>query len=184
MKKKVVIVVVGPSGSGKSTFIDAVGLQGNVYVTSQPMIDELNRRGSPINHDTIFEISRELYAEDPFWQVKQIQGIMEKKDFLIIDGSRRLHEIIRLKEIFRTIVVAIVSSPETRYGRLKRRVKISLGTVDEFARLEHDEQKTMDVKDLVETADFIIQNDASSESSLQKLQEAGRFLGLLLRAFV
>lgn len=184
MKKKVVIVVVGPSGAGKSTFIDAMESPDEVYVTSQPMVNELNRRGSPVNHDTIFELSQEWYAKDPFWQVQQIQDVMKKKDFLIIDGSRRLHEITKLREIFRTIVIAIVSSSKTRYARLKMRAKISLGTADEFNRLEHDEQKTMDVKDLVETADFIIQNDALSESSLQKLQEEGRFLCLLLRAFV
>ena len=184
MKKKVVVVVVGPSGAGKSTFIDAIGLPDDVYVTSQPMVHELNRRGLPVNHDTIFELSQEWYAEDPFWQVKQVQDVIEEKDFLIIDGSRRLHEITRLREIFRTTVIAIVSSSETRYARLKKRAKISLSTADEFNRLERDEQKTMDVKAIVETADFIIQNDTSSEVSLQKLQEEGRLLSLLLRALV
>lgn len=184
MKKKVVIVTVGPSGAGKSTFIDAMGLPDYVYVTSWPMVHELNRRKLPVNHDTIFRLSQEWYAKDPFWQIRLIQKAMKNKDFLIVDGPRRLPEVRKLKELFQTIIIAIVSPPEARYGRLKKRLEISFDSADEFTRLERDEQKTMDVKALVEMADFVIQNDASSEVSLQKLQEEGRFLGFLLRAFV
>lgn len=184
MKKKVVVVIVGPSGAGKSTFIDVMGLPEYVYATSYPMVYELNRRGFPVNHDTIFELSQEWYVKDPFWQIWLIQKALKNKDFLIIDGPRRLPEVRKLKEFFQTIIIAIVSPPEARYGRLKKRLKISFGSTDEFARLECDEQTTMDVKALVKMADFVIQNNVSSKASLQKLQEEGRFLGFLLRAFV
>ena len=184
MKKKVVVVIVGPSGAGKSTFIDAMGLPDYVYVTSQPMVRELNRRGLSVNHDTIFELSQEWYAKDPFWQVRLIRKALKDKDFLVVDGSRRLPEVRKLKQLFQTVIIAIVSPPEARFGRLKRRAKIFLDTVDEFTRLECDEQSTMDIKALVKMADFVIQNDVSSKASLQKLQEEGRFLGFLLKAFV
>jgi len=184
MKKKVVVAVVGPSGAGKSTFIDAVGLPEYVYVTSQPMVHELNHRELPVNHDTIFELSQEWYAKDPFWQIRLIQNASKNKDFLIVDGSRRLSEVRKLKELFKTIIIAIVSPPEARYKRLKKRGKISIETIDEFTRLECDERMTMDIKVLVEMADFVIQNDVSGKASLQKLQEEGRFLSFLLKAFV
>jgi dephospho-CoA kinase len=184
MKKKVVVVIVGPSGAGKSTFIDAMDSLDYVYVTSQPMVDELNRRGLPVNHDTIFELSQEWYVEDPFWQVRLIQKVLKGKDFLIVDGSRRLPEVRRLKELFQTIIIAIVSPPEVRFERLKKRTKIFLDTVDEFIKLECDEQTTMDVKALVKIADFVVQNDVSNKVSLQKLREEGRLLGLFLKVFV
>lgn len=184
MKKKVAIVIVGPSGSGKSTFIDAVGLPGYVYIASQHMVHELNRRKSLVNHDTIFKLSQKWYAKDPFWQVRLIQNALGNKDFIIVDGPRRLPEVRKLKELFQTIIIAIVSPPKVRLERLKKRGKIFIDTVDEFTRIERDEQATMDIKTLVKMADFVIQNDASDKISLQKLREEGRFLGFLLRVFV
>ncbi|MBU4204635.1 hypothetical protein KKH26_00420, partial [Patescibacteria group bacterium] len=174
----------GPRRAGKSTFIDAMDLPDYVYVTSQPMVHELNRRGSPVNHDTIFELSQEWYIKDLFWQVRLIRKALKNKDFLIVDGSRRLPEVRKLEELFQTIIIAIVSPPEARFKRLKKRAKIFLNIADEFARLECDEQTTMDIKALVEMADFVIQNDVSSKASLQSLQEEGRLLGFLLKTFV
>lgn len=155
-----------------------------VYVTSQPMIHELNRRGLPVNHDTIFELSQEWYAKDPFWQIGLIRKALENKDFLVVDGARRLPEVRKLKELFQTIIIGIVSSPEVRFERLEKRAKISLNAKDEFFRLERDEEEAMDVKTLVEMADFIIQNNVSSKVSLQNLQEKGLLLGFFLKRLV
>jgi len=42
----------------------------------------------------------------------------------------------------------------------------------------------MDVGNLVEMADFVIQNDISNNAFLQKLQKEGRLLGFLLKTFI
>jgi len=184
MKKKVIIAIVGPSGAGKSTFIESMALPDYVYDGGQPLKDELNRRGLPVNHDTIFELSQQWYGENPFWQVPLMCKAIEGRPFLIIDGARRLPEVKKLKELFRIIIIAIVSTPEVRFERLKKRAEIFLNTKDEFARVEHDEMKVMDAKTLVKMADFVIQNDVSNEASLQNLQEKSRLLGFLLKTFL
>ncbi len=182
--KKRMIIIVGHSGSGKSTFISAMNLPEHVYVTSDPMRNELNRRGLEINHDTIFELSEEWYDKDQLWQIPLIQNAIKDKSFLILDGTRRLSEVEKLKKIFKTIMIAIVSSSEVRFERLKKRTKIPLNTIDEFNKLELDEGKKMDMEVLVKMADFVIENDMSSEMSLLKLKEEGQLLGLLLKSFM
>ena len=161
-----------------------MGLSDYIYVGSRAMEDELKSRGLPVNHDTIFELSQEWYAKDPFWQVRPIQKALKDKDFLIIDGPRRWPEVKKLKELFQVIIIAIVSPSEVRFERLRKRTKIALSTTDEFARLERDEEKVMDVGNLVEMADFVIQNDISNNAFLQKLQKEGRLLGFLLKTFI
>ena len=160
-----------------------MGLSDYIYVGSRAMEDELKSRGLPVNHDTIFELSQEWYAKDPFWQVRPIQKALKDKDFLIIDGPRRWPEVKKLKELFQVIIIAIVSPSEVRFERLRKRTKIALSTTDEFARLERDEEE-MGVRTLVEMADFVIQNDISNNASLQKLQEESRLLGFLLKTFI
>jgi len=93
MKKKVVVLAVGPSGTGKSTFVNALGLSDYIYVGSRAMEDELKGRGLPVNHDTIFELSQEWYAKNPFWQIQLIQKALKGEPFLIIDGARRGYQM-------------------------------------------------------------------------------------------
>ena len=96
-------------------------------------------------------------------------------------GATRCRETERA---FSTIIIAIISSPEVRFERLRKRTRITLSTTDEFTRLERDEEKVMDVGNLVEMADFVIQNDISNNAFLQKLQKEGRLLGFLLKTFI
>lgn len=179
---KTVVVIVGPSGAGKSTLIKAMGLADHVYVTSQPLIDELRRRGSEITHDTIFALSQKWYRDRPKWQIDTILAELKKQDLLIVDGPRYAGEIRQLRDMaaIRTIIIAVTSIPEARFSRLKTRGKISLATPEEFVRLEQDEQD-MEVAKLVAMADFVIQNGVSGDEFLAKLQEEGRLLGFLLK---
>lgn len=178
---KTVVVVVGHSGAGKSTLIKAMGLDRCVYVTSQPLIDELRRCGSPINHDTIFALSQERYRQRPDWQICHILKELEERDILIIDGPRYADEICQLRAMsnIHTIVIAVTSTSEVRFERLKTRGKISLATSEEFIRLEQDE-KFMEIDELIAMADFVILNGESGEKFLAKLQEEGRLIGLIL----
>lgn len=175
--KELLIIVVGPSGAGKSIFIEAGIPESYRYVTSQPMMDELRRRGIEINHDTIFALSQEWYAKDPYWQAPLILTALKGKKFLIVDGPRRALEIKRLKELCRTIIVKIVSNPENRFKWLKERKKIGLRTLEEFKRLERDETKKMDIEELTEMADITVINNLSKK----RHQKRGKRFGLMLK---
>lgn len=175
--KGLLIVVVGSSGAGKSVFIDAVAREEHKYVTSQPMIEELRKRGVEINHDTIFALSQEWYAKDPYWQIPFISTALAGKKFLIIDGSRRLPEVNRLKEIHRTIIVKIISNVEDRFARLVKRKKIGLSAVEEFKRLDNDENRIMDVERLIAMADITVANKFSE----RRHQNRGKHFGCVLK---
>lgn len=175
---KGLLIIVGSSGAGKSTLIEAMGVPADChYVTCQPMIDELKRRGDTVNHDTIFALSEEWYAKDSFWQVPLILKTLEGKRLVVVDGPRRLPEVQRLKESESSIIIGIAVSPKNRFGWLKARGQVGLQTLEEFERLEEDETGVMDVGALMEMADLIIKNNVSKE----RLQQKGRRLAMILR---
>lgn len=176
--KDFIVVVIGPSGAGKSTFIEAMGVPtSGRYVTSQPMVAELTRRGQPINHDTIFALSEEWYGRDPYWQVPLIIKALEGHRLLVVDGPRRLPEVRELTKSLPAILVKIASSSESRFEWLKKRKKINLRTLEEFKRLEKDEWKKMGISQLMEmAADVIVLNSGSEAKHRARGQRFGKAL--------
>lgn len=173
------IVIVGRSGAGKSTFVEALGLPYYHFVCSSPLIEEVKKRGLPLTHNTIFEVSQELYSEDRYWMIPIFQKELEKRGgVMIADGLRYLHSLKRLREMCEVIVVRIEASPEKRFKRLKARKKISLDTLEEFELLERDETEAMRIEDVLTEADLVIPNHVS----LERLEERARLFSLLLRA--
>ena len=178
-----IIVVVGPSGVGKSTFIKAMDLPSEDYVygTCQPMIEELIRRGVTVTHDTIFALSEEWCSQDPYWQITRILAAKEGKRFLVVDGPRRLQEMVRLRTLsVRILVVKITSEPATRFQRLKERKRVSLTTLDEFQRLETDELSRMGLGAILNgPVDIVVRNSVSV--SIRELETKGRRFGWLVK---
>jgi len=175
------VIVVGRSGAGKSSFIEAMDLEGYHCVLSQPMVNELKRRGQEVSHDTIHALAKEWYAANRWWQVEYILNQLGERAFLIIDGLRYFFELEELRRRFpQTIVVKIVSTPGIRYQRLTQRGKIPLTTVEEFERLERDESQDMGLEAILVSADLVVENGGSLDELREKAQRFARLLRPLI----
>jgi len=92
-KLPILVIIVGESGSGKSTFCKAMNCENNWFVSSKLIVEALKAQGEPITHDNIHKLANEMYSKNPEWQVPQILKAMKGKDFLLLDGPRRIDEV-------------------------------------------------------------------------------------------
>lgn len=172
-------VIVGRSGAGKSTFVEAMGISDEYHcVLSQPMVDEVRRRGQSVDHDHIHSLAKEWYANNKWWQIEYLLEWAKNKPFVLVDGLRYAFELSKLRELFPKdlLVIKINAMPEERFSRLKVRGKIPLTTQEAFDQLEHDESVDMGIEKVLFAADLVIENSGTVEELRNK---AIRFGGLL-----
>lgn len=171
---KILIIIVGESGVGKSTFCKAMDCGENWFVSSKLIEKELRRQGKEISHDTIHRLANKMYSEKPEWQVPKILEEIGKKDFLILDGPRRIKEVEILKEKNpATLIIRIKSNKENRLKRLGKRDNIKKNT---FKRIEKDENSQTQLKKILAMASLTIENDGDLKQLQNKAREFKKFL--------
>lgn len=179
----VFVVIVGRSGAGKSTFIETMGLPSKYHcVLSKPMVDEICRRGQPINHDNIHALAKEWYSANKWWQLDYLLGWAKNKPFVFIDGLRYAFELDKLRHLFfeNLLVIKIIATQEDRFSRLLSRGKIPLSDKEEFARLEEDESMDMDIEKVLNAAHLTIENFGTVQDLRDKSIRFGKLLKRLI----
>ncbi len=168
------IILVGKSGVGKSTFVEAMNCPGQLFVSSQAMVEELQKRHISVNHDSIHAFAKEMYSRNPYWQVENILKSLRENNYLVYDGPRNAQEIKYLVEnVQDTLVVHIVASNEVRYQRLKQREGI---TFDEWKRIEEDETQETGLGEVFnDLVDIIVENNNSLQSIQEKAKKFRKF---------
>ncbi len=176
-------IIVGRSGAGKSTFVEAMGISDEYHcVLSQPMVDEVRRRGQPVDHDHIHSLAKEWYADNKWWQLEYLLKWAKDKPLVLVDGLRYAFELAKLRELFPKdlLVIKINAMPEERFNRLKVRGKIPLTTQEEFNQLEHDESVDMGVEEILSAADLVIENSGTVGELRDKAVRFGSLLKRLM----
>jgi dephospho-CoA kinase len=138
VKKKLVVGVTGMPGSGKSLAVRVAKQKGyDVVVMGDVIREEAEKRSLDPNPQNIGKIMLELrYTEGTNVIAQRCIPKIEtaKKKKVIIDGIRSLKEVEEFREHFPGFsLIAIHSSPETRFKRLyKRRRSDDAGNRDLF----------------------------------------------------
>jgi dephospho-CoA kinase len=101
---------------------------------------------------------------------KQLQHDLEKEDIYIIEGIRSPFEVDIFRNNFKDFrVIAIHSSPETRFKRLKQRHR-SDDSDDFDTFLERDKRELkFGIGDVIASADFMLINDNPIQDELAKM---------------
>jgi dephospho-CoA kinase len=137
-EKKLVVGITGMPGSGKSLAVRVAKEKGyDVVVMGDVIREEAEKRSLDPNPQNIGKIMLELrYMEGTNIIAKRCIPKIEtaKQQKVIIDGIRGLKEIEEFREHFPSFsLIAIHSSPETRFKRLhKRRRTDDTGNRDVF----------------------------------------------------
>ena len=170
MKK--LLSLVGMAGSGKSQVSRVFEDNGFTRLRFGDVTDEeIKKRNLELNEENERYIREQLRTEHgmaayAILNQKKIDTILKNSD-VVIDGLYSWEEYIFLKEQYGEafFVVAIYSSPQTRYARLAGRAHRGL-TIEEAYSRDRAEIENLNKGGPIAVADFTIIN----ESSLKELE--------------
>ncbi len=172
MKSKTLIAIVGLPASGKSTAIEAVKELAPVIIMGDVIRTEVLCRAlepSPENIGTIAEELRKEYGKDIIAKrcIEKINTIDES--VILIDGVRSLSEVALFREHWPTYVIAITCSNQTRFKRIKTRGRADDSTDDEQIRKRDQRELQFGLGDVIERAEYKIENEKDIESLKRKV---------------
>jgi len=184
MKFMKVVSVVGMTGAGKSEVSRLFEENGFIRVRFGDLTDEeMRKRGLEPSEESerlVRELLREEQGPAAYARLNlpRIEQALKSSD-VVIDGLYSWGEYIYLKERCGEdlYLVAVWSSPRTRYGRLTTRSSRRL-TLEEAVSRDRAEIENIQKGGPIAMADFTIIN----ESSLEDLREqAKRIIAALIR---
>ena len=176
MKQKIVIGVAGMPGAGKAVVSRIANKKGYALVIMGDVIrEETKRRGLEPTLENIGKIMLKLREEEgPTVVAKKCipKIVSANTDVVLVDGIRSLNEIQEFKKSFpQFTLIAVHSSPETRFGRLFRRRRSDDPSGWEVS-LERDlRELSVGQGSVIAMADYMIINEATLEDYKAKIQE-------------
>ncbi|MBP7060435.1 MAG: AAA family ATPase [Candidatus Moranbacteria bacterium] len=176
--QKIIIGVAGEIASGKDTVGKYIAEKYNALPLrfSQLLRDILDRMGLEQNREHMAKLS--LHLRKGFGDDILSKGILaeaEKSDkaLVVVDGIRRLPDMIQLEMNEHFYFAYVESSSETRYERLTKRRQNADDEHKTPAQFEKDAQLETEsqIRDLKERADFVINNDGTLEELQKQVDE-------------
>ena len=171
-----VVSIVGMAGAGKSEVARLFEENGFVRIRFGDVTDEeIKKRGLELNEQNeryIRELLRKEHGMSAYARLNlpRIDSALEHSN-VVIDGLYSWEEYTWLKDYYEEdfYVVAVWSSPRTRYARLTTRLNRRL-TLEEAASRDRTEIENTNKGGPIAVADFTIIN----ESSLENLRKEAR----------
>ncbi len=176
-----IIGITGTLGAGKGTVVDYLvkELGYKHYSVRSFLIEEIERRGLPVNRDSMTEVANELRARySPAYIIEQLYGIANESGAnSIIESIRTPGEIDFLKEQGKFILLAVDADPKLRYERVVMRGsetdKISFETFQSNEEREFitSDPNKQNLSKCIQLADHVLRNDGSIEDLVNQVTE-------------
>jgi len=174
--KKVVVGIAGMPGTGKAAFNEIAKQKGyTLVVMGDEIREETKRRGLKPTPENIGKIMLQLRKkEGPAVVAKRCIPKIEKarENIVFVDGIRSLHEVEEFKRHFPNfILIAIHSSPETRFQRLFRRKRSDDPKGWETFLKRDLRELNVGLGNAIAMADYLIVNEGTKEEFKMKINE-------------
>ncbi len=175
-----IIGITGTLGAGKGTIVDYLtrNKDFNHYSVRNFIVEEIIRRGLPVNRDTMTTTANDLRMKhSPSYIVDELykQAIKSGKD-CIIESIRTPGEVESLKGKSRFFLFAVDADPYIRYSRIKLRNSVTdQVTFETFVENEEREMISSDPnkQNLLkcrEMADFVFANNGLLEELYKQVE--------------
>lgn len=175
MREKILIGVAGMPGAGKATAEEIVRDMGySVVVMGDEIRDEAKRRGLRPTPENLGMVMLKLREEEGPSVVAErcIPKIEKANGKIVVDGIRSHHEVEEFKRHFpRFTLIAIHTSPETRFQRLfKRRRSDDPKGWETF--VERDlRELSVGLGDVIAMADYMVVNEGTKNQLKRQIQK-------------
>jgi dephospho-CoA kinase len=180
-----IVSIVGMAGAGKSEVSRVFERNGYTRIRFGDVTDEeLKKRGLETNEDnerlvreSLREGGCEAYARLNQPRIERALNPSQGEGRVVIDGLYSWEEYTYLKGLYgeNLYLVAVWSSPRTRYERLAKRSSRRL-TTEQAASRDKTELENLAKGGPIAMADFTIVNESSRE---ELIKEAERIVALL-----
>ncbi|ENN95602.1 hypothetical protein J422_06937 [Methanocaldococcus villosus KIN24-T80] len=171
------IGVTGMPGAGKNAVYNiAEELDIPIVSMGDVVRYETKKRSLPLTPENVGNIAiklREEFGNEAIAVVtlKYIEEHFKDKEIIIIEGIRSLYEVNYFRKHYPLVLIAIHSSPITRFERLKRRGREDdPNTWDVFVERDLRELK-FGIGEAIAIADFMVVNEDGYEEYLNNLKE-------------
>jgi dephospho-CoA kinase len=182
LKSKKLILVTGLPGSGKSTFAKHLASSGvKVLAMGDVVREEASKRG--VGRDINSMADFMVWLTKKYGEQYVARAICEKinrleDEVIVVDGVRSFAEVKYFRARFeKVLLVAVVSSLEKRFDRLKARGRIDdPKTLDELKKRDETEL-SVGVGSVIKDADVTIANDGPLDDMKIKVKQVLDLLG-------
>ena len=175
----IIIGITGTLGAGKGTIVDylttAKGF--NHFSVRGFLITEINKRGLPVNRDSMTAVANELragnspsYITDQLYEMARTTG-----GNCVIESIRTPGEIDSLRKKGRFYLFAVDAKTELRFNRIKQRasetdhIDFETFIANEKREMTTDDPNNQNLKRCIEMADFVIENNETREQLIEKV---------------
>lgn len=175
---KLILGIVGEMGSGKGVIADHVVKNFNAgsHKFSQILRDILDRVYVEQSRESISTLSlilRKNFGETVLAKSMFNDVQTDEHDIVVIDGVRRIEDIVYLKELPEFKLVFVDANIETRYQRLVARGENKGDedkTIEQFKR-DHEADADARIADMKKDADLVIENNGTYEELYKQIDE-------------
>lgn len=175
---KIIIGVAGEVASGKDTVGKYIAekYQAQALRFSQVLRDILDRMSMEQSQENMGKLSmylRKAFGEDILSKGLIVEAEKSTSDLIVVDGVRRLPDIIQMQASEKFYFIYVEATPEKRYERLILRHNNSDDTRKTLAQFEKDalQESESQIRALKEHADFVINNDGTLEELQKKVDD-------------
>jgi dephospho-CoA kinase len=155
-------------GSGKDTLSQAIKERGyKVIVMSDVLKERYAKEALPGERlmDFAFRMRRERGRG--FVAELTLEKLDPKDKVVVINGVRNWEEVEVFRRVGETVLIAIHSSPKTRYERLIKRGRTEDKKYEDLAKRDFEELQ-MGIGNVIAMADYVLTNEGDVEDFISR----------------
>lgn len=174
-----IIGVAGSFGAGKGTVVDyLIEKKGFAHYSARDFIvREIERRGMPIDRDSMTIVANDLRAEnDPGFIIRSLyEEAVAKGGDAVIESLRAVSEVKLIQQLG-GIVIGVDADPQIRYDRAFARgsvtdnVSFDYWLEQEKRESNPDDPTKQDIFGSLKAADYIVTNNGTLEELFAQVE--------------